>query len=63
MTGSTCPVRRWPGVAMFLLVFPLAQGHELGWPGWLPAMLAAAVAVLAVFAWHQVRRSGPAAPR
>jgi MFS family permease len=22
------------GVAMFLLVFPLVQGHELGWPGW-----------------------------
>ena len=26
------PQRCWPGAAMFLLVFPLAQGHSLGWP-------------------------------
>ncbi len=44
------------GVAMFGLVFPLAQGHELGWPGWLFGMLAAAVLVLAGFGWYQVRR-------
>jgi hypothetical protein len=45
------------GVAMFLLVFPLAQGHELGWPSWLFVMMAASVLVLAVFAWYQVRRT------
>jgi len=44
------------GVAMFLLVFPLAQGHELGWPGWLLGMLGASAAVLAGFGWYQVRR-------
>ena len=44
------------GVAMFLLVFPLVQGHELGWPGWLLGMLGASVAVLAGFGWYQVRR-------
>ena len=44
------------GVAMFLLVFPLAQGHSLGWPTWLDAMLAASVLVLAAFGWYQVRR-------
>ena len=44
------------GVAMFLLVFPLAQGHSLGWPAWLYAMLAASVLVLAAFGWYQVRR-------
>ena len=44
------------GTAMFLLVYPLAQGHELGWPSWLFGMLAAAVAVLALFAWYQQRR-------
>jgi EmrB/QacA subfamily drug resistance transporter len=44
------------GTAMFLLVFPLAQGHELNWPGWLFAMLAVAVLVLAGFGWYQVRR-------
>jgi EmrB/QacA subfamily drug resistance transporter len=46
------------GVAMFLLVFPLAQGHELGWPTWLFAMMAASVLVLAGFAWYQVRQAG-----
>ena len=44
------------GVAMFLLVFPLVQGHELGWPGWLLGMLGASAAVLAGFGWYQVRR-------
>ncbi len=44
------------GAAMFLLVFPLAQGHSLGWPAWLYAMLAASVLVLAGFGWYQVRR-------
>ena len=44
------------GAAMFLLVFPLAQGHSLGWPAWLYAMLAASVLVLAAFGWYQVRR-------
>jgi len=43
-------------VAMFLLVFPLAQGHALGWPAWLFGMLAASVLMLAGFGWYQVRR-------
>ena len=63
-TGSG-PVRRGrldlpgavlAGVAMFLLVFPLAQGHSLGWPAWLYGMLAASVPALAGFGWYQVRR-------
>ena len=44
------------GAAMFLLVFPLAQGHSLGWPAWLYGMLAASVLVLAGFGWYQIRR-------
>ena len=44
------------GAAMFGLVFPLAQGHSLGWPAWLFAMMAASVLVLAGFGWYQVRR-------
>ncbi len=38
---------------MFLLVYPLTQGHELGWPLWSFGMLAASVLVLAVFAATQ----------
>jgi MFS family permease len=44
------------GAAMFGLVFPLAQGHSLGWPAWTFAMMAGAVLALAGFGWYQVRR-------
>lgn len=47
---------------MFLLVYPLTQGHELGWPGWTFAMLAASVPVLAIFAWYQGVRARGGAP-
>ncbi|MET7748716.1 MFS transporter [Micromonospora sp. NPDC005367] len=50
-----------PGVGLVaigavLLVYPLVQGREQGWPGWMYAMLVAAVAVFAYFARYQVRR-------
>ncbi|GAA2414932.1 hypothetical protein GCM10010191_26220 [Actinomadura vinacea] len=43
-----------------LLVYPLVQGRELDWPAWTFAMMAAAVAVFALFAWYEtrVRRAG-----
>jgi hypothetical protein len=44
------------GIAMLLLVFPLVQGRELGWPTWTELMLAAAVPAFAAFAVHQLRR-------
>jgi EmrB/QacA subfamily drug resistance transporter len=45
-----------PGVALsatavFLVVFPLVQGRELGWPAWLIGMLVASGPAFAVFAW------------
>jgi EmrB/QacA subfamily drug resistance transporter len=40
----------------FMLVFPLVQGRELGWPTWVKALLVASVPVLAAFGAHQVRR-------
>lgn len=40
-----------------LLLYPLIEGREAGWPGWALAMLAAAVPVLAGFALHQHARS------
>jgi EmrB/QacA subfamily drug resistance transporter len=43
---------------MFLLVYPLVQGRELGWPTWSLGMLAASIPTLAVFVAHQARRRG-----
>ncbi|GAA3134230.1 hypothetical protein GCM10010466_26120 [Planomonospora alba] len=42
--------------ASFLLVFPLVQGRDLGWPAWTLASMAASAAVFALFARHQVRK-------
>jgi EmrB/QacA subfamily drug resistance transporter len=42
--------------ASFLLVYPLVQGREHGWPWWSFAMLAASVATYALFGWQQVQR-------
>jgi EmrB/QacA subfamily drug resistance transporter len=39
-----------------LLVFPLIQGREYGWPWWTFTMMAASVAVLIAFAVQQKRR-------
>lgn len=50
-----------PGVligsaALLLLLFPLIQGAELGWPAWAFVAMAASVPALAGFGWHQSRR-------
>src|SRR5215831_13393220 len=42
---------------MLLLVYPLVQGRELGWPTWTFGLLAAAVPVMAGFGWYQLSRS------
>jgi MFS family permease len=42
-------------IGMFALVYPLAEGHFLGYPTWLLALLATSVPVLAGFARSQVR--------
>ncbi|MGH3587383.1 MAG: DHA2 family efflux MFS transporter permease subunit [Pseudonocardia sp.] len=41
---------------LVLLVFPLVQGRELGWPAWTFWLFAASVPMLALFGVHQVRR-------
>jgi EmrB/QacA subfamily drug resistance transporter len=45
------------GTGMFLLVYPLVQGREQGWPAWILLMLAGSVAVLGIFVGQQLRRS------
>jgi MFS family permease len=61
--APTAQSRRFdlPGVAIaaigaFMLVYPLVQGRELGWPDWVKVMLAASLPVLAAFGAYQVRR-------
>ena len=46
----------------FLLIYPLVQGHELGWPTWTLAMIAASLPVLAAFGAHQLRRNRAGRP-
>ncbi|MGV4926527.1 MFS transporter [Streptomyces sp. BHT-5-2] len=44
-------------VALFLLVFPLIEGREVGWPTWTWLCLAGAVLALAALAWVERRVS------
>ncbi|MDP9865534.1 MULTISPECIES: MFS transporter [Streptosporangium] len=51
-----------PGVILasaagLLLVFPLVQGREEGWPAWSFVMIGASVVVFAVFGWFESRKS------
>jgi EmrB/QacA subfamily drug resistance transporter len=43
-------------LALFLLVFPLIQGRELGWPVWTFYMMAAALPTFALFGWWQKKK-------
>jgi EmrB/QacA subfamily drug resistance transporter len=43
-------------VAAFLLLYPLVQGRELGWPVWVFVMLALGVALFGVFGVYEARR-------
>jgi hypothetical protein len=44
-------------IGLGLLLYPLVEGRETGWPVWSLAMLGAAIPILAVFAWHQYGKS------
>ena len=44
------------GTAMFMLVYPLVQGRELGWPAWSLALMIGSLPVFAIFAAYQLRR-------
>ncbi|MFI7121205.1 MFS transporter [Amycolatopsis sp. NPDC049868] len=42
-------------VALLMLLFPLVQGRELGWPWWSIALIVAAIPLLLVFVRSQIR--------
>jgi EmrB/QacA subfamily drug resistance transporter len=42
--------------ALFLLVFPLIQGRDAGWPAWSYAMMICSLPLFAVFAWWQKKK-------
>ncbi len=47
--------------ALLLLLYPLVQGRQLGWPAWTFVAMAASVPVLALFIWYErtkLRRDG-----
>ncbi|MFI6904861.1 MFS transporter [Nonomuraea sp. NPDC050394] len=46
-------------LASALLIIPLVQGRELGWPIWTYAMMAASIPVLALFAASERRSAHP----
>ena len=43
-------------IAMFLLVFPLIQGREYGWPTWTYVLMVASLPFFGLFAWWQKRK-------
>lgn len=44
-------------VASVLLVYPLVQGRESGWPAWTFLMIAGSVLGFAAFAWYETRKA------
>jgi EmrB/QacA subfamily drug resistance transporter len=39
--------------ALLLLLYPLVEGRQLGWPGWTFVSMAAAAPVFALFVWYE----------
>ena len=46
-------------IASGLLIYPLVQGRELGWPTWTYLMMAGSAVVFGLFAWSERRSSHP----
>jgi len=43
-------------IAMLMLMYPLIQGRELGWPAWTFISMVASILVFALFGWSQVAK-------
>ena len=39
-----------------LIIYPLVQGREHGWPAWTFLMMAGSAAVFAIFTWYELRK-------
>ncbi|GAA4982562.1 EmrB/QacA subfamily drug resistance transporter [Nonomuraea thailandensis] len=46
------------GLASIMLMFPLVQGHELGWPVWTVVSMALSLPLFALFGIYQFRTEG-----
>lgn len=46
-------------VATAMLIYPLVQGRELGWPVWVIVLMIASLPVFAAFAWSERRSDAP----
>jgi EmrB/QacA subfamily drug resistance transporter len=42
--------------ALFLLIFPLIQGREYGWPGWTIILIICSIPLLVLFVLQQIRK-------
>jgi EmrB/QacA subfamily drug resistance transporter len=42
-------------VAAFLIVYPLVEGRDLGWPAWTFVCMAASIVLFGLFGWHSRR--------
>ncbi len=51
------------GLGLMLVLFPLIEGRQLGWPGRCFAMMAAALPVLGAFLWWQRRQAAAGRPQ
>jgi EmrB/QacA subfamily drug resistance transporter len=49
--------------ASVTLIYPLVQGHDQGWPGWMFAMLGASALLWGAFAWSERRAAFPVIER
>lgn len=67
MQGSRRLGLDWGGIALasltiLLLIFPLIEGREAGWPAWVFVMLAASLPAAALFVWWEGRQKALGRP-
>jgi EmrB/QacA subfamily drug resistance transporter len=49
-------------LAMLMLMYPLIEGRDLGWPAWGFVSMAGSLLVFAIFGWYQVARDRQGKP-